>query len=116
MLGDESVNKLIVALVSIAVFGFGQTALADEYAVSYSENELTNVSGVQGVHARIVKAAKQFCPTYSQIRNHKEVSACVADVVADLVEKVDHPRLSGYHAGDDNVRVAAAEGRQGNRS
>lgn len=109
-------KKLIVALIGVASIGFGQMVLADEYAVSYSEKELTNVTGVQGVHARIVKVAKRYCPTYSQIRSHKEVNACVADVVADLVEKVDHPRLSGYHAGDDNVRVAATGGRQGDRS
>jgi UrcA family protein len=116
MLGDESVKKLIVALIGVAIFGFGQTALADEYAVSYSENELTNVVGVESVHARIVKVAKQYCPTYSQIRNHKEVSACVSDVVVDLVNKVDHPRLSGYHVGDESVRVADAGSRQEDRS
>ena len=109
-------KKIIVALIGVAFFGFGQTALADEYAMSYSKNELTNVAGVQGVHSRIVKVAKRYCPTYSQIRNHKEVSECVADVVADLVNKVDHPRLTGYHVGDESISVADASRRQGDRS
>ena len=100
-------KKLIVLLVGVASLGFGQGALANEYAMSYSANELSSIEGVQSVHARIVKVAKRYCPTYSQVRNNKEVASCISDVVEDLVSKVDHPRLTGYHTGDESVRVAS---------
>ncbi len=116
LLGDERVKKLIVATVSIALFGLGGTAVAnDEYVLTYSANELSTFNGVQDVHARIVKTAKQYCPTYSQIRSHADVKTCVDGVVADLVEKVDHPQLSGYHAGEEWVRIAVAAQRVGDR-
>ena len=66
------------------------------------------------MHARIVKTAKQYCPTYSQIRSHKDVQTCVDGVVSDLVEKVDHPQLSGYHAGEEWVQIASAARAMGN--
>jgi UrcA family protein len=75
------------------------TASAGEYAVSYSNGELSTYEGVQGVHARIVRAAEQYCPTFSQVRSHKEVESCVSGVVEDLIDKVNHPELSSFHAG-----------------
>jgi UrcA family protein len=102
-------KSLVVGLVGFAAVGLGQTALAGEYAVSYSNQELTSVSGVEGVHERIVKVARRYCPSYTQIRNAREVQACIADVVSDLVDKVDNPRLTSYHTGDPGVRVAAAD-------
>lgn len=104
-------KKLLIVMVSASCMAFGAAAGADEneqYVVTYAANELGNYDGVRSVHARIVKAAKQFCPTYSQIRSSREVNACIEEVVADLVAKVDHPRLSDYHAGDDRVRVAGS--------
>jgi len=102
------VKKLATALLITAAFGASTNAIADDYAMAYSSTELTSASGIEQVHERIVKVAKQYCPTYSQIRNHKEVAACVSDVVEDLVNKVDHPRLTSYHTGDNSVQVAAA--------
>ena len=106
-------KKLLMVMVSASCMAFGTAASADEneqYEVVYSANEMSNYDGVRDVHERIVKAAKQFCPTYSQIRSTREVNACIEDVVADLVAKVDHPRLSDYHAGDDRLRVAGSNG------
>ena len=108
--------KKLIVLAGFAVVGFGQTALADEYAMAYTAKELSSVEGVKDVHARIVKVAKQYCPTYSQIRNHKDVQSCVDGVVADLVDKVDHPRLTNYHVDDDGVRFAVAGDRGSDRS
>ncbi|XOV84871.1 MAG: UrcA family protein [bacterium] len=102
-------KKLATALLVTAAFGISSNAIADEYAVAYSSKELTSSAGVKQVHERIVKVAKQYCPTYSQIRNHNDVAACVSDVVEDLVSKVDHPRLTSYHTGDNSVQVAAAD-------
>ncbi len=109
-------KRLIVALMGVACFGFGQTVLAEGYAVSYTQSELASVQGARDVHERIVKAAKRYCPEYSVVKDLREVNACVADVVKDLVAKVDHPRLYSYHEGDDNVRVASASRRGASRS
>jgi len=102
-------KRLSVALLGFAAIGLAQGAMAGEYAVSYSNQELTSASGVESVHERIVRVARKYCPTYSQVRNNKEVQVCVQDVVSDLVEKVDHPRLTSYHTNDGSVRVATAE-------
>ncbi len=109
-------KKIAIAFVGFAVLGFGQTALAEEYAMSYSSQELSTAGGVKDVHERIVKVARQYCPTYSQIRNHKDVDACVDGVVADLVRKVNNAQLSSYHAGEEGVRFATAGVRAGARS
>jgi len=100
------VKKSIIAIASVAIFSFSQMAMAEDYAINYSNKELSTGAGVANVHARIVKAAKQYCPTYSQIRNHKDVQNCVNGVVEDLVSKVNHPTLSDYDAGDRNQRIA----------
>jgi len=101
-------KKSIIAFASVALFGLSQMAVADEYAVNYSAKELVSSEGVASVHERIVKAAKDYCPTYSQIRNHKDVQSCVDGVVNDLVNKVNHPRLSSYNANDNSVRIASS--------
>lgn len=102
-------KKLIVTAVSVALFGLaGAVAANDEYVLAYSTKELSTFSGVEDLHKRIVKTAKQYCPTYSQIRSHADVKTCVDGVVEDLVAKVDHPRLSGYHAGEEWARIAVA--------
>ncbi len=95
------------ALVLVGVFGFAGVASADEYVLTYSEKELANYTGVKSVHERIVKAAKQYCPTYSQIRSHADVKTCVDGVVEDLVSKVNHPRMTAFH---DGQGVQIAEG------
>ena len=100
-------NKLAITVLGVAVLGFGQVAAANDYAMSYSAQELSDVAGVQDVHKRIVRTAKRYCPTYTQIRDAREVRNCIADVMNDLVNKVDHPRLTSYHADDGSVRVAA---------
>ena len=99
-------KKLVIAIASVALFSLSQVAVADDYAVNYSTTELSSGAGVASLHARIVKTAKQYCPTYSQIRNTKDVQSCVNGVVEDLVSKVNHPILSDYNAGERNQRVA----------
>ena len=109
-------KKLGVAAIGVLLFSANAVAGADEYVLTYSTNELSSAQGVGEVHERIVKAAKRYCPTYSVIRNMREVNACIDDVVNDLVSKVDHPRLSDYHAGDDRVRIAGGEVAEDSRS
>ena len=109
-------KKIAIVFVGFAVLGFGQTALAQEYAMSYSTQELSTAAGVKDVHARIVKVAKRYCPSYSEIRDQKEVDSCVAEVVADLVQKVDNAQLTSFNDGDEGVRIATTDIRQGDRS
>lgn len=92
-------KKLACVLVGVFGVAFVGAASADEYVLTYSEKELGNYNGVKAVHERIVKAAKQYCPTYSQIRSHRDVKTCVDGVVEDLVNKVNHPRMAAYHDG-----------------
>ena len=101
-------KKSVIALVSVALFGLSQMAVAEDYSVSYSAKELANSDGVASVHERIVKSAKDYCPTYSQIRNTRDVQSCVDGVVDDLVNKVGHPRLSSNHANDNSMRIASS--------
>ncbi len=111
------VKKMGLAAVGALALSAGLAAHgADEYAISYSEKELTNSAGVEQVHERIVKAAKQYCPTYSQIRSHAEVKLCVDGVVEDLVQKVNHPQLSSLHESGSAVSIAGEFDRKTNRS
>ena len=77
-----------------------------EYALEYSEQELATSEGVRELHARIVRTAKDYCPSYAETRQMRETAACVDDVVTDLVERVNHADLSALHQGRDKVRVA----------
>lgn len=105
-------NKSLIAVFSVGLVGMSSVALADNsYAVSYSQKELTSAQGVQAVHARIVREAKRHCPDYSTIRRIREVTLCVEEVVSDLVDKVNHPELSRYHANDEGYRIASEQSR-----
>ncbi|MFT7653347.1 MAG: UrcA family protein [Limisphaerales bacterium] len=97
------------ALVAVVGIFFGMSAVAanHDYTVSYSYTDLTTSQGVENVHKNIVKAAKQYCPTYSQIRSHADVKNCVTGVIEDLVSKVNHPQLTSLHETGSAVSVAA---------
>ena len=90
-------------------------AAADGYAVSYSVEELKTQKGVEEVHARILQAAKDYCPTYLQSGSKWEMRECMEDVVADLVAQVNHPQLSQLHAGETGVSVAVSADARGDR-
>ncbi len=97
-----------VAVLTVGAFAtsLGAHGASDDYMVSYSHAELTSAKGGENVHARIVKAAKQYCPTYTQIRSHAEVKLCVDGVVEDLVSKVDHPTLTSLQESGSAINVA----------
>lgn len=86
-----------------------------EYAVTYSVEELKTQKGVEEVHARIVKAAKAYCPDYAESGSKWEMRECMNDVVSDLVAKVGHPQLTQLHEGDEGVAIATSAGAQGDR-
>ena len=105
------IKGLGAAALAVAALttGLNAHAAGEEYLVSYSEVELTSAKGTEDVHARIVKAAKHYCPTYSQIRSHAEVKLCVEGVVEDLVSKVNHPTLTSLHESGSAINVADSE-------
>ena len=106
-------NQFLVRVAAVAMFVsallLSSNAAAEDYVVTYKHAELTNAQGVADVHNRIVKAAKRYCPTYSQIRSNQEVQDCINDVVEDLVSKVNHPQLTSLHESGSAVSIAEAD-------
>ena len=94
--------------VGASLVGAGAQAQPD-YAFSYSADDLATSAGVADLHARIVKEAKDACPDYLEVRSRADVSRCIDGVVDDLVEKVDHPKLTSYHQDGARVEVADTE-------
>ena len=105
----NSVQKAGLILVGVGAMSVSLAASADDYAVAYSPQELSSANGVEQIHERIVKAAKQYCPRYSQVRSSKEIKLCVDGVVQDLVDKVDHPQLTSLHQSGSAVSVAGSD-------
>ncbi|MEM7077227.1 MAG: UrcA family protein [Pseudomonadota bacterium] len=115
-----SFGRLVKRSIAAVVIGGGlavaPAAMAgDEYAITYAESELRSFSGIERVHQDIMRTARRYCPTYSQIRSHREVEACVADVANDLVNKVNHPRLTSFHVNEGSIDVAEVNERPGDR-
>lgn len=105
-----------VVLAGGALFvGANASAQGDEYVISYKYDELASVQGVEDVHARIVKAAKEYCPTYQEAGSLYEVKVCVEGVVEDLVSKVNHPQLTSLHEDGSVMSVVADNSRRANR-
>lgn len=100
-------KKLVIAVIGVACFGAGNAVAADQYELAYSKQELASHQGVATVHKRVLRTAKAFCPSYSEVRDVRRVRSCVQDVADDLVSKIDHPKLTSYHTGEGDVRVAA---------
>lgn len=103
-------KKLMCTALIGAGVAFSGVAAANEYAVSFSQDELVSYEGVGQVHARIVETAKDYCPTYAEVRSVSTVRACVNDVVADLVSKVNDPLMTAYHNGDLEPQQVADRG------
>ena len=100
-------KRSVIAVVGLACFAAGNVMAADEYRLAYSKQELANHQGVAALHARVLSTAKAFCPSYFEVRDLRRVRGCLEEVSDDLVAKIDHPRLTSYHTGADDVRVAA---------
>lgn len=90
------IKKLAVAAVlSVA---FSTPGFAD---MAYAPAELSTDNGALDVYQRIQVAAKRTCDNRlnhdSVIKYHKVRDRCVSDVVAELVHKVNDPRLDKIH-------------------
>ncbi|MEM7097838.1 MAG: UrcA family protein [Pseudomonadota bacterium] len=86
-------KTLLVCAVLICAPG---TWADQSYTITYSQTELTTQSGVAVVHDRLVRAARNYCPGYLQMKSHSAVDACVSGVVEDLIAKIDQPMLTAY--------------------
>ena len=81
---------LSISVVSTTLFTSHWAKAEDtQYVLNYSYAELKTEAGRKAVLKRIVRTARQYCPSYSQVRSLKVVQECVDGVVADLVDKVE---------------------------
>jgi UrcA family protein len=83
-------------------------AEAGAYSLAYTVEGLQTPQGVATLHKRIVRTARDHCPTYREVGSIKDSRACVSEVVDDLIEKVDHEALTAYHRGEPQTRIARA--------
>lgn len=107
-LSGTALVAVVGMFLGIMFFGMSASAAERDYMVSYSYTDLTTSQGVESVRKSIVKAAKQYCPTYSQIWSHADVKNCVDGVIEDLVSKVDHPQFTSLHETGSTVSLAGS--------
>ena len=98
--------KVKILTTAVCALGLASSAFAQDYAVGFEATELNSYAGVKSVHAKIEQTAKEHCPTYRQIRSLADVRTCRAEVVADLVSKVDNPSLTAFHQGEFAEQLA----------
>jgi UrcA family protein len=98
----NSKTSLCVAIAALSFLSSAALA-ADGYVLTYSEPELNTVPGMQNVHQRIVRVAKNYCPSYSQIKSHTAVKTCVDGVVQDLVGKIENGNFQAFVNQRDTV-------------
>ena len=78
----------------------------DEYVMTYSADDFQSVETVKELYQRVRTIAREHCPSYFRSRDLAGSTACVDDVVSDLISSINHPALSAYQDGEDEVRVA----------
>ncbi len=78
----------------------------NHYQLAYSAQDFQSVDTVKSLHERIVRTARQFCPTWYETGSISLVNICVNDVVDDLVGKIERPSLDAYVRGETEVRIA----------
>ncbi len=104
----KSLAIAVVGVVGVVGLGSDTALAADEYQLAYSKQELANAQSVQALHARVLRTAQDFCPSYFEVRDLRRVRGCVQEVADDLVSKIDHPRLTSLHSGENRVRLAGS--------
>lgn len=92
----KSVSLILLLTAGIAFLP--STQAADSYTLVLQQKELTTIGGLQQIYARMQQAAKEYCPTYLQIRSQADVATCIKGVVKDLTEKIADERLTNYVA------------------
>ncbi len=95
---SPSKSLFVIALLAASVALTPVAQAADGYSLVLQQSELASITGLQQVHARMLLAATDYCPTYLQIRSHADVATCIEGVVDDLTAKIGDERLSNYIA------------------
>jgi len=109
-------KRTVTAVIGLACFGAANAMAADEYQLTYSKQELGSHQGVAALHERVLRTAKDICPSYFELRDLRRMRGCMQEVADDLLAKIDHPRLTSYHHGGAELRVAAARAAAGDNS
>ncbi len=76
------IGLIVIGLASSA------SAAAKGYALQFSPAELSHQQGQQKLERRIARIARDYCPTYAQMRSHADRNTCIEGVVTDLQAKV----------------------------
>jgi len=111
-LGNAIMKKPIAtsfaAFVLTGSLAFATTSWADEKqtVMTYSAADFESVETVKDLYQRVRKIARRHCPSYSRTRNLQGTNACVDEVVDELISRVDHPALTAYRGGEEQVRIA----------
>ncbi|MBY0423872.1 MAG: UrcA family protein [Parvularculaceae bacterium] len=76
--------------------------------------ELQSPGGLERTMQRIVNAAESICgmPTARTLNDYAQAKACVADVTAEIVSKIDNPQLTAMADAVidlDTLKVGARE-------
>ena len=100
------INSAITITLLLIVSSMTSPTLlaAEHYIVRFAQAELDSTAGMQGVYRRIEKAAREYCPSYRQIRSHADVRSCVKAVVDDLVQKTQSEAFIKYAAGQQQAK------------
>ena len=98
------IKKLVAVTAGAALMSVAFTSASYAGDISYASFELTTDEGAGAVYQRIQAAAKQKCDDRlnhdSVIKYHAVRERCVSDVVEELVNQVNDPRLDKIHKTD----------------
>jgi UrcA family protein len=97
------------SLFAAVLVVFAATASAEEFqvALSYTAADFESVESVKGLHRRIWTLAAKECPNYSRTRDLRASRSCRNGVVKNLVDAIDHPALTAYVEGGDELRIVS---------
>lgn len=79
------------------------------YQLSYNVSELKSLGSAKTLHRRIRRVALAHCPNYGVTKDLRDRAACIEEVEADLVSKVNHPLLTQVHTGNSVMNVAGTD-------
>ena len=98
------IKKLFAVTAGAALMSVAFTSASYAGDLSYASSELSTDEGAVGVYKRIQVAAEQKCDGRlnhdSVIKYHAVRERCVSDVVDELVNQVNDPRLDKIHNTD----------------
>ncbi len=110
-------NKLAFpSLVAACMLSASAFAGPNEYSLVYSKSDFANYQSVADLHKKIVRTAKEHCPSYTVTRSLHDVNSCVTDVIDDLVRVIDNPQLTAYAEGDTSLQIAGESPESSDRS